>query len=73
MKDEKVIHSNFFIHLFCNINLICILNGMVVSEDVAVDLLCAETKGKEAMTEFINTRLSKRPEVDFFTPIKKIG
>ena len=36
------------------------------------DLLNAKEKGMETMEEFITSRLTENPEVEFFNPIKKM-
>ena len=77
-KDERDVQAiidvakNVFINPFSRSSLISISNGMVATENVREDLLNAKEKGMEAMEEFITSRLTENPEVEFFDPIKKM-
>ena len=52
--------------------LVCIFNGVLATEKVRDDLLCARKKGEIAMETFIEKRLVKGTTMSMFDPIKKL-
>ena len=78
MKSEKIVtRTQKAIYSFINPfdaevkdNLVVLSSGAAVPDDIAEDILKAESSGREARDQFINDRLEKNK--DFYKPIKRI-
>ena len=59
--------SDTFINLFIGSHLVCILYGLVATEEVCESLMNVKTHGENAMTTFIKERLEKGETIDFLS------
>ena len=76
-KDEADIQAvisvltDTFVHPFSESTLVSVSTGIVATEDVAKDLMSAQSKGTAAMETFILERLGENPKLSIFDTIKK--
>ena len=59
--------SDTFINLFIGSHLVCILYGLVATEEVCESLMNVKTHGENAMITFIKERLEKGETIDFLS------
>lgn len=51
--------------------LVCLSSGIVATDEVKMDYLTAQDRGKEALTAYLNDQLLAKKDT-IFSPIKKI-
>ena len=62
-----------FIDQLSPLPLLSISTGVVATDKVTPDMMSAKSVGKNAMDEFISSRLSNRRTAYFFNPIKTLN
>ena len=78
MKDENAVQrilstiATTFIDPLSPSQLMSITTGVMATEIVSLDMLSAKSKGKAALDEFVENRLSDKRIMCIFDPIKKL-